>query len=676
MVRPDAVVAPLLTAGIAVGLAACGDTDPGPSDATVAITSPADGSTVGKSTLTVRGTAEGASEIEVGDETVDVVGGKWNVKQTFAEGEVSVVARAEGASDRVDFTVDSHAPTLTLTSPERGRYIEADGSSEVVVRGEVADGGTGVRVVSVNGNVVDVGGDGRFEYTAAVDEGLNVLEVEALDEADNRATALRGVMVGQFASPTERIEPGIHMRIGPGALATAEQVIEGFFTPERVTMFARDNVESDKFDFEVIDYETLEVELEPQSESETIRTTVAIEGLSVDGVGHFGGDDFPLTVTVDAMSVRVDLSMAVDENNALVFDLTNSAVTLDPEDFHFSLRDESGNPEEVDEEALRQAAVNIIKRSFANLIDGELLNQLWDPAVLRREVDILDRQIVFEVVPLGIDIRCNRIHLRAAFEMPVDRHEAVPTVPGALNRELGDWNLAEIESDLKARTNRTAVERIGHGVWRAGLLHQTLRSDDFAGRELPIDLNAGALAFAVDGRITNLADDDTPAAVRLRPMLPPVVAFRGPGEAEGEDGADAHAGMRLGEFAVDLLLLPDDGDPITVATVALFLDLDVGITLDGFTLQFNFETDLRADLMAEPEIDFRDHEMEALVAGLGEAIPLVLGDEMTISGRDDLTWVQLENPRVQVRGDKDDRTSMFLDVKPGDLSGLEASDGE
>lgn len=653
------------TALAALVLAACNGGGAGSGDTSITITKPADGSMVTESRTTVRGTADGLDEIDVDGEPVGVVGGKWNVEREFDEGPATVTAKGGGAVARSEFTVDSHPPALTVTAPERGRYVTDSGTDQVTVEGRVEDGGTGVRVVSIDGAVVEVADDGTFSHSVSVDEGLTVIEARALDEADNEATVLRGVMVGEVTSPTERIEPGLRLRVGPGALETTETVVENYLTPERVDTLVRQNVESEKFDFQSVDYESLAIDLEPASEA--IAVTVTVEGLVVKGDAHLADNTFPVTVTIDETTVTGDLHVTVDENNELVFDLKHSMMQLDPEDFHFALRDQNGNKDEIDEETLRKAAVNVLKKSFSNLIDGALLDRLWDPSVLRRNVEILDRTIVVEVVPKRVDIRGDTIHLQAAFEMPADTFEAVREVPGALDRQLGDWNIADLTSDLKGRTNRTAVERIGHGVWRAGLLHQSLGPKEFEGYDLPVDLNAASLAFALDGRITNLADDETPVGVKLRPHLPPVVAFRGPESDETLDGADAQAGMRLGEFTVDLRLLPTDGDPITIASVALFLDLDVGITLEGYTLTFQFNPDLRADLVAEPEIDFRDGKIEEIVAGLGEAIPKIIGDEMQVSGKEELTWLELEDPRVRVRGENNDQVSMFLDVKPGDL---------
>jgi hypothetical protein len=649
---------------VSVGLTAgCGGEGGDQSDATVTITKPAPETIVSESNLTVRGTAQGTDQVEVNGESVEVVGGKWNVDLAFEQGPAVVEAGAGSARDRVEFTVDSHPPELRLESPERAIYVAESDGGTVTVRGTVEDGGVGLRLVNLNDEVLEVGDDGTFERTFELEEGLNVLEVEAVDEANNVATELRGVMHGEFVSSTDRIEPGVHVRIGPDALTTASTVVENYLTPERIEQYARQEVDSEQFDFRSVDFENLEVGIEPQSE--TLAASVAVENLTVEGDAQIGGEPFPVAVTLDEVTVETEVALSVDEDNELVVELEETELLLDSEDFHFSLIDDQGNRDEVDKQNLRNLAVRVIKRMFDDLLQESLVDNLYDPDILEREVEILERTFVFRVVPQSIQIRRERIHVQAAFEVSGEAHEQVEPVPGALRRSLGERQGEYVESDLKFRTNRRAAERLAHGVWRAGLLHQQLDAETFGDRELPVDLNAGALAFALDGRITNLASDETPAAVRLRPQLPPVVELS---EGEGSLGESGEVGdrigMRLGELMLDVLLLPEGEEPITVASVAIFWDLQVGVTLDGFALNFDFETDVRADLAAEPELDFEDAELEGLVSGLAETIPAVLSERMSVRGREEFDWIRFDSPRLEVRGENRDWVSLFTDIEP------------
>ena len=635
--------------------AACGpDDSSGDREATITITRPKAGSLVTENRFRVRGEARGVDAVDVNGKTAEVVGGKWNALLEFDQGSVSVTARGDGARASVDFTVDSFAPNLTLTSPDRATYVATSKRSTVEIAGKVDDSGTGVRVVSVQNAVADVDKDGTFAKTIELDEGLNVIEVSALDEADNEAAAIRGVVHGTFVDPTGRIEPGFSMKAGTGAIDTTEAVVEDLLTPMRITEVVRKQVDNENFDVTKVDYRTLDVEATPKSGK--IAVNIGVEKLVLEGDATFNNETYPIVVTIDEASIISDVIVSVDADNEIDIELKDSKLNLDEQDFHFALRDKQGQKSEIDVDTLRKVAVNVAKEAFSNLLQSGLFEELYDPAVLKRRIEILGRTIVFEVVPLSIRTRSDGIFVDMAVEMPADRFDEVDAAPGALSRELGKWNIPGIESDLRIRSNRTAIERIAHGAWRSGLLHQTLAKDDLAGYELPVELNAGALAFAVDGRITNLAPDDAPALVRLRPLLPPFARF------ESSAGGAGSVHLRVGEWMVDILVEDEGGKEVLVASVAAFVDAEVGVDVDGIELELSFDATARADLAAEPQIDFEDEKMEDLVTGLMKAVPAFVGDELTLDGKQDFQWVTLDNPRLRVHGERDDRVSLFLDT--------------
>ncbi len=67
---------------------------------------------------------------------------------------------------------------LDISQPEDNSFVT---TNTVQVRGRTLTGA----VVSVQGNVVDVDSNGNFSATVALDEGPNVIEVIASDEAGN-----------------------------------------------------------------------------------------------------------------------------------------------------------------------------------------------------------------------------------------------------------------------------------------------------------------------------------------------------------------------------------------------------------------------------------------------------------------------------------------------------------
>lgn len=83
----------------------------------------------------------------------------------------------------------SNAPTLALkvTTPQDESTVNA---ASVAVAGQTIVGA----VVSVNGNLVDVDANGKFQTTVQLDEGPNIIEVVASDVTGNELSAILRVI--------------------------------------------------------------------------------------------------------------------------------------------------------------------------------------------------------------------------------------------------------------------------------------------------------------------------------------------------------------------------------------------------------------------------------------------------------------------------------------------------
>ena len=389
----------------------CGPSGGEGGDASITITRPAQGSIVAESRFKVRGEASGVDELEVNGEPVDVVGGEWNVLLEFAQGSATVEATGGGAHASADFTVDSISPSIELETPERAQYVPVGESTTVTVSGSASDTGTGLRAVSLGNSVLELTGEGAFDKEVELQAGLNTLEISAIDEAGNESTALRGVMHGEFVDPTARIEPGLNMKVGSGAIDAGEKVVENLLTPQRTTQFAKQNVDNDKFAISAIDYETLDVEIEPKPNR--LAATVSVEKLELEGEAKLSGETYPVVVTIDRASIVADIipsvedNPSVDDNPRIDVAFENAELNLAKESFHFSLKD-NGNKKEVDSDSLRKLAVTIAENAFSSVLSDDVFAQLWNPSVLKRRVELLGRTLVFEVVPLRFRVRNKR----------------------------------------------------------------------------------------------------------------------------------------------------------------------------------------------------------------------------------------------------------------------------
>jgi hypothetical protein len=162
----------------------------------VSITAPGDGATVNTPTVEVTGTATDDGSL------VSVVVNGFEAART-GDQFAATVALAEGfngllavATDSIGnegvasgtVVLDTVAPEVRLETPASGQLVNG---ATVRVAGEVIDN-RGVAIIGVNGEDAALV-DGRFEATAPLAEGANVLTVTAIDFAGNVTEATREV---------------------------------------------------------------------------------------------------------------------------------------------------------------------------------------------------------------------------------------------------------------------------------------------------------------------------------------------------------------------------------------------------------------------------------------------------------------------------------------------------
>jgi bacillopeptidase F len=172
-----------------------------------AITSLEDGLITNEAEVTVAGTASPETTVEV-EQNGEVIGsadidtdGSFAIDAELDEGENEFVAvtyvNGEDAanSDTVTVTLDTVAPEVTIDNPSDGDKINRETTT---VEGTVAD--ENLDTVTVNGRTTNVSDDGSFSQRILLDNGENVIEVEATDLAGNVTTETVTVDV-KFTAP-------------------------------------------------------------------------------------------------------------------------------------------------------------------------------------------------------------------------------------------------------------------------------------------------------------------------------------------------------------------------------------------------------------------------------------------------------------------------------------------
>ena len=160
------------------------------------VSTPTASDVLGTSAVRVAGTTEVGVELTVnGIRIVVGTGGAWSVDLSLADGSrtitpVATDAAGNSAQDVRSVTVDTVAPTVTLTAPT-APYAT---SASVVVTGLVSEAAD----VLVNGVTATVAG-GTFTATLSLSDGLRAIAVVATDAAGNVGTASTAILVDTAA---------------------------------------------------------------------------------------------------------------------------------------------------------------------------------------------------------------------------------------------------------------------------------------------------------------------------------------------------------------------------------------------------------------------------------------------------------------------------------------------
>ncbi|WP_244153536.1 S8 family serine peptidase [Halobacillus karajensis] len=181
---------------------------------TPVIESPVDGTFTNEEIVTVEGSGSPSTSVVIynGDEevaTTEVTDeGKFatDIELNEKANELTAISVTDNGntdpSTPVIVTLDQVSPELSITSPEDGDKLNNEVTTvEGVVDEEFLD------QVTVNGQDATVNEDGTFSKRLILDEGENVIEVEALDEAGNSATDEVAVEADYTAPEISQLTP-------------------------------------------------------------------------------------------------------------------------------------------------------------------------------------------------------------------------------------------------------------------------------------------------------------------------------------------------------------------------------------------------------------------------------------------------------------------------------------
>lgn len=133
---------------------------------------------------------------ESGRTVVDEAEGTFQFQAPLNNGENSISVYAvdeagnESASSRsYSVTVDNEAPTLTIEYPTDGETITLLKNQTITVKGLTEPGAS----IKINGRIIKASSEGSFSLAYQLAEGMNQLNIQAIDEAGNQVEQLISV---------------------------------------------------------------------------------------------------------------------------------------------------------------------------------------------------------------------------------------------------------------------------------------------------------------------------------------------------------------------------------------------------------------------------------------------------------------------------------------------------
>lgn len=557
------------------------------------------------------------------------------------------------------FVVDSFAPILNITNPERGawRTTETD-----TVQGTVTDNFSDIASTTVNGTAVTLDTSGGFSHPVTYTFGTNMIETIAADAGGSTTTDRRAVLHGDFNPRSTGIGEGIVARVNESTIegleGFAEDIIESYDIGAMIhdPMVDMENEEcvwgicvttyALRVRVRNVRLGSVDIELDPLADG-SIRASGTIHNVSLnwDATGtllevDMSGDG---TITADSVAISMRLTPTVSGGQVHIavsdVNVTSEGFVFDWDSWIYDVMDFfsldlSGTVQGYVEDAIRDAVTTEVPA---------LLESSLQDLELAASFDIFGNSYTLAAEPDALSVDDLGITLSLATTMTPAEWRSTREGEGSLYAsytppELGD------SPGLIASFSQDFLNQALAAFWGGGLLTQELDVDtlgfDPSMLGLLLPELADAQVFVING------------------LLPPVVL--------PSDG-DALGVLQIGDLQVDI----HSGDPSDPST--LLLRMYVGLTAD-LSLEVTPDATLAANItnvtpwfdVTEPVLpaDFETGTEELLVT----LVPMLLGQITDALGTipiPDISGFSMTDVSVEAAGAEDG----YVNIS-GELTGL------
>ena len=513
---------------------------------------------------------------------------------------------------------------LHVSSPARGSWLSGP---TIHVEGELTGGAA--PTLSVGGQAVIPGGDGRFAVDVPAQGGLNVIVTTATDGPATKEDR-RAVLQDADAEPTAPVEDGAAVKVSRAGFAQISGLLSDYLADLDLETLARGNL-PDNVRLQSLRYDRIEVSLTPQEGRIEVR--LAVHGLHVDLEADV---DVPIVgdltvggfVGTDPGVITGHLAASATAEGGLALDLVDSSVDL--RGFEYGIDGVPGFIEDWFNGTVRDLAEDTIRDALNDFV----IPSLFDPGALQRTVEVLGHAIDLGLLLSRVESHDDGLEIWADTRASAD----VSLHAGGAVRPQGGLPRLEALSHLDAAASTDLVSRVLHAAWAAGVLDFTLDAD--SGFESPVPLTVAVLAGPL-GEAAQGIDRTQPLELALRPLLPPVARL---------EKTDHPLVIETGDLLLDVST-PNEGLLVTVALHFIArASFDVQQIADGGDIELSpdLQVEVHADVAETPRGTVKEEALETVVQGLVGALPGLIAQQTFAFGTDALpVRVTLENARLE-----------------------------
>ena len=450
----------------------------------------------------------------------------YNIITFLDEGYYTIYANTfkEDGTELIDshgpILIDSSGPLLAVATPTRGFWTE---DISTTVSGTVIEEYSSLNTLLVDGLVVQPDASGNFSTSIDLDDGITVVETEAIDSDSNISNDSRAVLSGNFEPKDEGIEDAIQVYLGSNGINALEDNLEAVVGNTNVSALLPSNplVETNQLGCSIdvnvynVSYGNIDLDIDPQSNG-YIKVTLTLPNIDLDL-------DVPTTKTTPwwVPGYCPDISGNVSVNSV------TAEITLDPyvsnNQVYTTIVSSNSSVNELDV-TLNNWLFNFIagffEGTFADLLEDEvsntltteipgLLNDFLQSLELSTSFDLMGSTFTLSAYPSSIFADNHGLGFGLETNVLADTWALNDTGLGSFAEGYASPTFAS-NSGFNLALSTDVINQLLYQVWGSGFISQELSLSD-----LGVSSNDIQVLFpnSSDLRIT------------IEPMLPPIVTF-------------------------------------------------------------------------------------------------------------------------------------------------------